>query len=312
MSTALTRVTNHSLVAILIRSSNGSLWLLALTFFVCLLGRAMGQVATQLPGMEGTVSASVNGEHSGLVGAPLSTDVAYEWMAPLVITGEGRARAQTFGGLRPLAVADSEIGVSLEAPQPAEPGASAGANLIYYMRINENRTPPIAFQPRLRILVKTRGEVTAEASAGAYARGFSSVQFGFMERYFEARADTREGTSFDSFNEQFILDTLFPGATVRIALNAFAGSAGGRTVGAHSSSVTAVVDPEFSFDEIAFAEYAMQEGFAPFRQADYYEFQFSEGVLVPEPPSIVLAAMSLVFFVAWQRKSCARLNRRAA
>jgi hypothetical protein len=45
-------------------------------------------------------------------------------------------------------------------------------------------------------------------------------------------------------------------------------AAAARVTVANNASGTAVMDPEFSFDEVACAEYAMQQGFEPFRQAD--------------------------------------------
>jgi hypothetical protein len=245
--------------------------------------------------------------------APASVELAHEFMLPQFYSGEGRGRAETFGGARPMAVAESEFQVLVTRQVGGFVSrATAVANLTYRMRINERRTPPITFQPRLRILAKTRGEATAEASGPrGYAGGQVDVQFGFGARSFRAFADTRQGRGSDSFDEQFIIDFLRPGDVFLIRLNAsVASGAELLAIGEHSGAATALVDPEFSFDEVAFAEYAMQEGFAPFRQADFYEFEFSEGVLVPEPRTFVLAAMSLAMLIAWKLKSSARLRRR--
>jgi hypothetical protein len=279
-------------------------------------GRALGQAGTQLPGLEGGVGAAVeagdNPQRTSIAAALVSTEVAHQFTFRQDYSGEGRARAETFGGARPMAVAESELQVSVTRIAAGFAEANAGADLTYRMRINQRRTPPITFQPRLRILAKTRGEVTADSSgARGYASAQAFVQFGFAGRTFRAVATSPLGTGAASFDEQFIIDYLRPGEILPIRLTATVESgANSLFPGSYDAVATALVDPEFSFDEIAFAEYAMQEGFAPFRQADYYEFEFSEGVLVPEPPSIVLAAMSVAFFVAWKRK--ARLNRRTA
>lgn len=284
-------------------------YLLVLTCLTLYCGRATAQVATQLPSMEGAVSAAVeagtNPQRTNIPAAPTSTMVAHQFAEPQGYSGEGRGVAQTFGGERPMAVAESEIVVTASRDLGGGVNSNALADLIYYMRINERRTPPIVFQPRLRILAKTRGDAKAEASGRASAGATAQVQFGFVGRLFRAAANG-QGTRTDGFNEQFIIDNLRPGDILPIRLTASVRSDGLLFSGEHNAEAEAMVDPQFSFDEVAFAEYAMQEGFAPFRQADYYEFEFSEGVLVPEPTTIVLAAICLAISIAWRCKSFAR------
>lgn len=297
MSTTWTRPVNRRLGFFSDLRFPAPRWLVFLVYLLCLTGHALGQAGTQLPGMEGEVGVAIEGgadpESASIRAAPASVELAHEFMLPQFYAGEGRGRAETFGGVRPLAVAESEFEVSVTrqfSGIAARVGAAAG--LTYRMRINQRRTPPITFQPRLRILAQSRGEVTAEASGDqGFATGQVNVRFGFGARSFRAFADTRQGRGSDSFDEQFIIDFLRPGDAFLIELDAFAGSGAiGPTItpGARSGSATALVDPEFSFDEVAFAEYAGREGFEPFRQADYYEFEFSEGVFVPEPSGFAL------------------------
>jgi hypothetical protein len=313
MSTIWTHPTKLGMGAILSATLARPRWLFFLCFVLCLNGRVLGQAGTQLPGLEGGVGVAIEGggnppETASIPAAPASTELTHQFMLPQFYAGEGRGRAETFGGVRPMAVAESEFEVAVTRQVGGIVArATAAADLTYRMRINERRTPPITFQPRLRILAKTRGEVTAEASGDqGYAGGQVDVQFGFGARTFRAFADTRQGRGSDSFDEQFIIDFLRPGDVFLIRLNANVASGAMLAVGAHGGAATALVDPEFSFDEIGFAEYAMQQGFEPFRQADYYEFEFSEGVLVPEPSTVVLAAISLVLAIVWKRRSFLR------
>lgn len=77
-------------------------------------------------------------------------------------------------------------------------------------------------------------------------------------------------------------------------------TAGGNYGG--SGSGHAVADPLFEFDQASFDQYLIGQGFAPFHLANYFAFEFSDGVVagVPEPQTWALWFAGVAALV-WRR-----------
>lgn len=170
--------------------------------------------------------------------------------------------------------------------------------MTYFMRINERRSPPIVFQPPLRIRVSARGSASFDASGQVVGgAATASVTIGDVGLIDSIIADAQNPLA--SFDRQIILAPIFPGDVIPIRLAASAGVSVGQIGG--SGSASAFADPLFTFDEEGFAEYARQQGFEPFLQSDYYEFEFSPNVAVPEPNSLLLAALTAPLYLLRRR-----------
>jgi hypothetical protein len=176
-------------------------------------------------------------------------------------------------------------------------GANASAELSYYLEVIQV-SPFLVYRPAtIPILISARGEASAsgsnEVTAGGSAGGSVIVRgLGFTPVIGES---IRTGVGPTSFDRTVRVDVP-TGRVVRfeVLMSGNAGaSAGSDNFNIPNASATAmlVLDPLFTFDQAAFNEQAISDGFEPFLLHEFFELQPSPDIAVPEPLGMVLLVL---------------------
>jgi hypothetical protein len=262
-----------------------------------------------LPPVSSVVSLDLLGDATRVAGAVPGILALSKPFSSMLFEAQATGRAETFGYARPTATAEVEVTASRTRDDVnALFQGTASSSLRYWMQIRERRPPPITFQPQLRVHADIIGEASVMHSGpgggGASASAAASVGS------FAANAQALTGGNLnDSFNESFVF-AVMPGERILLTVSANATAGVGNPPDGFSSGM-AIADPTLRFDEEAFAEYLTGRGVEPFLQADYYDFEFSDGLLVPEPSTATLAlsgVLAMLIARLLRRRTISRRN----
>ena len=199
---------------------------------------------------------------------------------------EQRAHAEAYGGESPQAIATAEARVTFSTGQESPPAvASANALVNYFLHLDTTNTSGLVWHPALiPVQFHALAEVTGASSASV---GVLNVNTG-VGLFSDSAAGPQHPSPRPGF-DRTVAFSIAPTHYLRVALSANASAyddAIPATADAESSQ--ALADPTFAFDQTAFDLYAASLGQPTFHLADFYSFEFSPTVVVPEPGSAML------------------------
>lgn len=205
-----------------------------------------------------------------------------EWQ-PLT-SYSAQARAETYGGTRPQAIATAEAHGSTIV-LPVRFSALAAANIDYSARIRPRGTPPSGTYD-----VPITLHIQGHASGNAVSRVVISNFFNFSA--------STTGSEYREYDEYLGMSVPSDGSyAVSVSLQAQAEAFEFRNAyWAHSSQ--ALADPVFAFDQAAFD---LQMGAETFPLADYFEFEYSPGIITPAP-GVASLGLSLALLAGVRRR----------
>lgn len=204
-----------------------------------------------------------NGYTSNWGGVPMNIHGDWQGDIPNELSFSVTGRAEAFGGLRPMATASANAQGS--GPQPWSFSITGSASIDYYVRLKPIGVPPGTFDS-IPAYIFIRGHTTGSAT--------SQVVINWLQHY---GVTTVNGTDqydqavpvrFDPVNSPFAFIQLIAGAT------GYAFTPG------RPPSSEAVADPLLVFDQATFDD---EMGPATFNLADYFEFEYSLGIIDMPP-----------------------------
>lgn len=226
---------------------------------------ASAAVAQPLPDSQHVVDVSSLGGSFRNWG-PVPMSAAGDWTGEYLglVSYDCQAVAQTFGGTRPMATATAEAhGVAITQAWPFRSHAVSGVE--YWAKPRQINVPPNTF-PYIPAYVFIRGHATG------YATSIARVNWQ------TTRVDTITGTQDYDIAIPVVFDPVNSPA-INVWLSAEATGFEFTANRPHSSE--AVADPLFVFDQAAFDA---EMGELTFNLSDYFEFEYSLGIIEMPPP----------------------------
>jgi hypothetical protein len=177
--------------------------------------------------------------------------------------------------------------------------AQADTSYYFYVNVREMIPPPADI---LSTPIFVRGVSHADVSASGISRAIATA-YSIVGGVHTSRATADTGRPLDPqvdnrrWEYDHFVETDAPLLVeLHSSVSARGGSGGQFPTG--FASARAYADPTFEFNQHAFDEFALQQGFPTFQLSDYFEFEFSPLHPVPEPSTATLLVAGGVLLLA--------------